>query len=158
MHGLSYLAFAAGYRRVSFVFIEDGQIATWQTSKRAATSPDEVADFAREFIDLLVPNFIVMEDVAAGTRKGAQAQALLAAIKSESENSKALLLSLKREKLFRTRYDEAVYLARHHPEFAEKIPKRSFCDREPYHMVLFEALALGHHAMQGGAMLPASKM
>lgn len=158
MRGLSYLAFAAGYRRVSFVCIEDGQLATWHTSKRAARDPDEAASFAREFIDLLLPNVIVMEDIAAGTRKGLKTQELLAAIRQEAERSEAQLMPLSREKLFRTRHDEAAYLVKHHPELADKVPVRSFCDREPHHMVLFEALALGHQAAQGGAMLVASKM
>ena len=158
MRGLSYLAFAAGYRRVSFVFIEDGQLATWHTSKRAARNPAEAADFAREFIDLLLPKVVVMEDFAAGTRKGDQAQALLQAIRDEAEKSDAQLLSLSREKLFRTRYDEAVYLVKYHPELEDKVQERSFCDREPHHVVLFEALALAHQAAQGGAMLLASKM
>ncbi len=158
MRGLSFLAFAAGYRRVSFVFIEDGQLATWQTSKRAALSPEEAASFAREFIDLLLPTFIVMEDTSGGTRKGAQAQAALGAIKEEAEKSNAQLIPMKREKLFRTRFDEARYLAGKHPEFESKVPSRSFQDREPHHMVLFEALALGHQAAQGGATFLASKM
>lgn len=158
MRGLSFLAFAAGYRRVSFVFIEDGHLATWHTSTRAAWDPDEAASFAREFIDLLLPTFIVMEDLSAGTRKGAQAQGMLKAIRNEAEQSKAQLLQLNRAKLFRTRHDEAAYLAKHYPELADKVPERSFCDREPYHMVLFEALALAHQAMQGGALLVASKM
>ena len=158
MRGLSFLAFAAGYRRVSFVFIEDGQIATWHTSKRAAWDPDEAASFAREFIDLLIPSFIVMEDITSGTRKGAQARALIEAIRTEAEHSNAQLLPLKREKLFRTRHDEAVYLVRYHPELADKVPERSYTDREPHHMVLFEALAFGHQAMQGGSLLVASKM
>ena len=100
MRGLSFLAFAAGYRRVSFVFIEDGQLATWQTSKRAALNPEEAASFAREFIDLLLPTFIVMEDTTAETRKGARTQALLKVIKDEAARSPARLLPMKREKLF----------------------------------------------------------
>ena len=158
MRGLSFLAFAAGYRRVSFVFIEDGQLATWQTSKRAALNPEEAASFAREFIDLLLPTFIVMEDTAAGTRKGERTQALLKAIMDEAAQSNAQLLPMKREKIFRTRFDEARYLAEKHPEFEGKVPSRTFRDREPHQMVLFEALALGHQAAQGGAMFLASKM
>ena len=158
MRGLSYLAFAAGYRRVSLVLIEDGQIATWHTSKRAARDPEDAGRFAREFIDLLGPTVVVMEDIASETRKGAQAKALLKAIRDEAERAKTQLLPLKREKLFRTRYDEAMYLVRFHPELEDKVKDRTFCDREPHQVVLFEALALAHQAAQGGSMLLASKM
>lgn len=65
---------------------------------------------------------------------------------------------MEREKLFRTRYDEAKYLISYYPEFADKLPQRGLCDREPHQMVLFEALALAHQAMQGGASLLARKM
>jgi len=158
MPGLSYLAFAAGYRRVSFVFIENGQLATWHTSKRAACTKEEAASFAQEFIELLVPNVIVLEDLGSETRKGANAQASLKAIREQAEQSKAQILLLEREKLFRTRYHEAAYLVRKHPEFEDKMPERTFCEREPHHMVLFEALALGHQASEGGAILLAQKM
>ena len=99
-----------------------------------------------------------MEDITSGTRKGVQARALLEAIRNEAEQSNAQLLPLKREKLFRTRHDEAAYLVKYHPELADKVPERSFTDREPHHMVLFEALAFAHQAMLGGALLVASKM
>ena len=55
-------------------------------------------------------------------------------------------------------FDEARYLADKHPEFENKVPSRTFRDREPHQMVLFEALSLGHQAAQGGAMFLASKM
>lgn len=158
MRGLSYLAFAAGYRRVSFVLIEDGQLATWHTSKRAASDPEEAATFAQEFIELLLPNAIILEDITKGTRKGKIARSLIAAMSEQAEQANAQIVMISREKLFRTRYDEARYLIRHYPEFEEKLPKRSFWDREPHQMVLFEALALAHHAMQGGALLLARKM
>lgn len=158
MGGLSYLAFAAGYRRVSFVLIEHGQLATWHTSCVAAREPAGAARFARDFIDLLDPDVIVMEDVAEGSLKGETALTLLEAIRKEAECSKAQLLLLKRELAFRTRRSEAEHLVRHYPDLADKVPKRKFCEREPHQMVLFEALAFAHQAKMGGAMLLASKM
>ena len=158
MPGLSYLAFAVGYRRVSFVLIEFGQLATWHTSCVAARDTENAAQFAQDFIDLLDPKVIVIEDVAAGTRKGSKATALIEVIRNEAEQSRAQLVALKREKLFRTRHAEALYLVKHYPELADKVPKRGYAEREPHHMVLFEALALAHQAAQGGALLLAAKM
>ena len=82
MQGLSYLAFAAGYRRISFVFVEYGQLATWHTSCVAARDAGNAAQFAQDFIDLLDPNVIIIEDIAAGTRKGPIAKALIEAIRN----------------------------------------------------------------------------
>lgn len=158
MPGLSYLAFAAGYRRVSFVLIENGQLATWHTSCKAARNADEAASFAHEFIDLLNPHVIVVEDVTRGTRKGAVAKTLIEAIRKEAEQSQAQMLALEREMLFRSRHAEAVCLVQHYPELADKVPKRRFFEREPYHMVLFEALALADQAVRGSTLLLASKM
>ena len=158
MQGLSYLAFAAGYRRISFVFVEYGQLATWHTSCVAARDAGNAAQFAQDFIDLLDPNVIIIEDIAAGTRKGPIAKALIEAIRNEAEQSRAQLVALKREKLFRTRYAEALYLVKHYPELADKVPKRGYAEREPHHMVLFEALALAHQTAQGGALFLATKM
>jgi hypothetical protein len=158
MRELSYLAFAAGYRRVSIALIENGQLATWHTSCKAAGDPEEAGLFAREFIDLLAPHVVVIEDIAAGTRKGATAQALLKAIREEADRSKAQVVALKRERLFRSRHAEAVYLVKHYPELCEKVRKRRHFDREPYHSVLFEALALADQALRGSALLLASKM
>lgn len=158
MRALSYLAFAAGYRRISFVLIEDGQLATWHTSCVAARDATQAAEFAQDFIDLLDPNVVVIEDIASGTRKGTKATALIDAIRKEAEQSRAQLVAVMREKLFRTRHAEALYLVKHYPELADKIPRRGHAEREPHHMVLFEALALAHQASQGGAMLIAAKM
>ena len=105
MRGVSYLAFAAGYRRVSFVFVEDGQLATWQTSKQAARTPELAASFAQEFIELLVPTVIVMEDLENATRKGETARELIAAMQEKARGAKCPLIVLAKEKLFRTRFD-----------------------------------------------------
>lgn len=158
MPGLSYLAFAAGYRRISFVFIENGELATWHTSCIAARDATRATQLAREFIELLAPNVIVIEDIRTGTRKGRKAREALEAIRAEAERSRAQLLPIERERLFRTRHDEAAYLVRHYPELTDKVPSRRFHEREPHQMVLFEALALGHQALQGSTMLIASKM
>lgn len=158
MRELSYLAFAAGYRRISFVFIEGGQLATWHTSCVAARDAAQASEFAKDFIDLLDPNVIVIENIEAGTRKGTKAMALIDAIRKEAEQSRSHLVAVVREKLFRTRYAEAVYLVKHYPDLADKVPQRGHAEREPHHMVLFEALALAHQAAQGGAMLLAAKM
>ena len=158
MPGLSYLAFAAGYRRVSLVLLENGKLATWQTSCKAARSPEDAALFAKDFIHLLSPHVVVMEDMASGTRKGATAQALLGAIREKADQSNAQVVALKREKLFRNRQAEADYLVKHYPDLADKVPRRRYFDREPHHSVLFEALALGDQALRGSALLLASKM
>jgi hypothetical protein len=158
MRELSYLAFAAGYRRVSFVLIENDQLATWHTSRNAAKTPEEAAHFARDFIDLLEPHIVVMEDVEAGTRKGATALAALDAIAKEARQSRARLVTLKRERLFRTRHAEACHLAQHYPDLADKVAERRYHDHEPYHSVLFEALALADQAKRGSALLLAQKM
>lgn len=158
MRTLSYLAFAAGYRRVSFVLIENGQLATWHTSKKAARSPDEATRFAAEFIDLLMPNVIVVEDVEARSRKGENTRVLVRAIREEANCSNSSVIALEREHLFRTRHDEATWLVTHYPELADKIPTRLQHEPEPYHSVLFDALALAHQAMQGSTLLLASKM
>ena len=38
-----------------------------------------------------------------------------------------------------------------YPELADKAPRREPLDREPYHSVLFEALALADQAINEGA-------
>lgn len=158
MQSLSYLAFAAGYRRISFVLIEDGLLATWHTSNIAAKSPDTAREFANEFINLFQPNVIVMEKLETTKRKGRNARLLLQEIYGQAEKAEGHFLSLKREKAFRNRQAEAEHLASLFPEVANKVPRRDYCKNEPHHMVLFEALALAHQAIRGGPTLLARHM
>lgn len=158
MPGLSYLAFAAGYRRVSFVLIENGNLATWHTSCLAAKSSATARAFANEFIDLFRPDVIVLEYEETAKRKSEKTRALLEAFRNEAERASARLVRLERVREFRTRQAEAEHLAKLYPEFADMVPRRGYCENEPHHAVLFEALALAHHAVRGGAMLLASKM
>ncbi|WP_442625212.1 hypothetical protein [Parasphingopyxis sp.] len=143
---------------MSFVFIEHGHLATWQTSCEAANAPADAACFAREFITLLIPNVVVIEDVPAKTQKSANTRALLEAIRVEAERGDVRLLSIERERPFRNREAEATYLAKQYPELADKVPKRRFFENEPHHSVLFEALALADQAVRGSSLLLASKM
>lgn len=158
MQNLSYLAFAAGYRRISFVLIEHGQLATWHTSCVAAKSTEAAREFTREFIEVFSPDVIVMEKLETAGRKGAKAKALLQVIRDEAEKANAQFLPLKRKNEFRTRQAEASNLVNLFPELADKVPHREYCDNEPHHMVLFEALALAHQAVRGGPMLLARQM
>jgi len=158
MQKVSYLAFAAGYRRISFVLIENGQLATWQTSCKAARKASSAARFAAEFIELLRPHIVVIEDFEAGTRKGKNALALLRAIEAILPGHEVQVIKLSREHLHQTRYDEAASLARHYPELRDKVPTRKFFEKEPHHTVLFEAAALAHEALEGGALMLARKM
>ncbi len=158
MRAVSYLAFAVGYRRISFVLIENEQLATWQTSCKAARDVVSAVRFAAEFIELLRPNVVVMEDFEAGTRKGKKALVLLHAIAAILPGHDVQVIKLSREHLHQTRYDEAASLALKYPELREKVPTRKFFEKEPHHTVLFEAAALARQAVEGGAMLLAQEM
>ncbi len=158
MRQISYLAFAVGYRRISFVLIENEELATWQTSCKAARDVVSAARFTAEFIELLRPNVVVMEDFETGTRKGKQALGVLRAIAAILPGHGVQVIKLSREHLHQTRYDEAASLAVRYPELADKVPSRKFFEKEPHHTVLFEAAALAHSAVEGGAMLLASEM
>jgi len=158
MKSLSYLAFAAGYRRISFVLIEDGLLATWHTSNIAAKNPKAARDFACEFINLFQPTVIVMEKLETTKRKGRNARQLLEEIQQQADQADAHFLTLEREKTFRNRQAEAAYLASLFPEVADKVPRRDYCENEPHHMVLFEALALAQQAIRGGPTLLARNM
>ena len=158
MKSFSYLAFAVGYRRVSLVLLQHGKLATWQTSCKAAEGVAETRAFAEEAMELLQPQVVVFEDIRSGTRKGKQSQRLMTAISEVAQNSAAHSVAIKRERLFRCRYAEAAHLAKCYPDLADKTPSRRFFDKEPHHVVLFEALALADQAVRGSSELLAANM
>ena len=140
------------------MLLQHGKLATWQTSCKAAASVSETKAFVHEALELLRPHVIVFEDIKAGTRKGKQSQRLMTAIAKVAGNSTAHSVAIKRERLFRCRYAEASHLAKCYPDLADKTPTRRFFDKEPHHVVLFEALALADQAVRGSSELLAANM
>ena len=158
MEKIKYLAFAVGYRRVSLVLLQNGRLVTWQTSCKAASNDRQVTRLVNDALNTLVPHVIVFEKIGDGSRKGKNATARLKVIAELADSYPAQVLCLERERLFASRFQEAEHLASRYPELADKVPYRRFFDREPHHVVLFEALALADQAMHGSSRLLASNM
>lgn len=150
MEGLSYLAFAAAYRRVGVVYMDGNEVIYWKMSSKAYGDFEYAAEFVGQLIEQFAPNVIITETLAHAQRKGAHTKAVIEAIAKAAARSPVLDLSIARENAYKNKYEEADALIDIHPVMAPLRPKvRNYFENEPRSTVLFEALSLAESVKRG---------
>ena len=150
MEGLSYLAFAAAYRRVGVIYVDGGEILYWKMSTKAAKSAILAAEFARSLIDEFSPNVVITEQLAYAQRKGKHTKLIIQSIATTAKGAAVLDMEVARENQYKNKYEEADALIERYPILAPLRPKvRKYYDNEPRSTVLFEALSLAESVKRG---------
>lgn len=141
--GLSYLAFAAAYRRVGVIYMIGDEVLFWKMSTKASMNDELAADFAQKLIHEFAPDVVITEKLAQALRKGRHTKNVIRSIASAAKNAKALDIEVARENQYKNKYEEADALIECYPILGPLRPKvRRYFDNEPRSTVLFEALSL----------------
>ncbi|NBB81347.1 MAG: hypothetical protein GVY36_18220, partial [Verrucomicrobia bacterium] len=124
--------------------LQDSHLVDWGIAIKAVKSASEFVGFVQTLINELKPDIVVTEKITETCRKGKRARSLISAIADIASHNPVLDVSVERPRGFPSKYEEAEYLVRKHPELIGYAPKqkRRLFDFEPRGMVLFEALAL----------------
>ncbi|MFC1320520.1 MAG: hypothetical protein G8D88_19600 [gamma proteobacterium symbiont of Ctena orbiculata] len=158
MTALNILSIAAASRRVGYVFLINGKLKDWRISEKAARSSEDAAYVSQQWINELKPEVVVTEKLENALRKGDKTKAIIAAIARTADHNYLLDVSVERSHEFKSKYEEAVALAKRYPEVAAWVPKkRRFFDNEPRNTVIFEALSLAEIVLRGKTDTPMSE-
>ena len=137
------LAIAVATGRVGYVFLVDKKLYGWSLSRKAASSAEQAARFANEWIDRMRPNVVVYEKITDRWRKGDAVRAAIEAIARVAEVEPLFDIAVQAPKRYANKFEEAEALANRFPELQPRVPKpRKLWDSEPRNTTLFEALAL----------------
>lgn len=143
------VAVASG--RAGWVLLQGDQLIDWGILRDATKSSNELVGTIQALINRLTPDVMVTEQPRPGGRKGAKTRQLISAVTTLASHNSVLDVCVPRPRRFPTKFDEAVALAKRHPELAGHVPKhkRRCFDYEPRSMILFEALALAEDVIHG---------
>ncbi len=129
--------------RVGFVVFDGDQPTDWGLSKKAAQSPDDLADVLSKWLTKYRPLAVVSEQLTPGTRKRGKTIELIAALASHLASAELLHVRIVRERPYKNKYIEADRIVARFPDLAPWKPVREhFYDNEPANTVIFEAIAL----------------
>ena len=145
------LAIAAASGRVGHVFFSGGRLRHWSTSRKASQDGVSAVEVVQTWINRLKPNVVVTEALD-GSRKGARAKAVTAAIGRIAAQNFLLDITVERVRRFENKYLEAQALADEFPEIGIWLPKaRRFWETEPRSAIYIDALVLAKQVIDGGA-------
>ena len=137
------LAIAVATGRVGYVFLVDKKLYGWSLSRKAASSAEQAARFAKDWIDRMRPDVVVYEKITDRCRKGDAVRAAIEAIARVAEVEPLFDVAIPRPHRFPNKFEEAEALANRFPELRLRVPKpRKLWDSEPRNTTIFEALAL----------------
>ena len=112
-------------------------------SQKASTGEDHAAIAAAGWIEQCRPDWVVLEDLSQGTRKGEASQANIAAMSDVARIARVTDRHVRRVQPHANKYVEARHLSERFPKLAPLCPpKPKLWDSEPRVMIVFEALAL----------------
>jgi hypothetical protein len=144
------LALSAVCDRVAMVYLEDDRLHDWRTSRRAARSPLEMANYTQRIIATYQPDVLVTEQVLTHHKSVATRKLIAAAADQAADASDLLDVSIARERRYPNAFEEAKALAKAYPPALYWLPKRRrIFDPQPRVMVQFEALSLAHSIATG---------
>ncbi|NOX40113.1 MAG: hypothetical protein GXP05_06260 [Alphaproteobacteria bacterium] len=94
------------------------------------------------------PEALVVENVGFKSRKSQTTIRNIHAILDEGRDANLIVCPVLRKKRFKNKYEEAVALAKCHPEMVTYLPvrNRKCFDTEPRKLIYFEALSMAHLA------------
>lgn len=137
------MGFAVGTGKIGFAYLVDGELMDWRLSIKASRSFDGAFKQALDWIIYYRPEMIVLEQIEAGSRKGAYSVLLVEAIESAANNANVEVVRIPRPASCPNKYAEAAELADEFPQIASWLPKkRRLWETEPRNIIYFEALAL----------------
>lgn len=142
MESLSFLGFAAAYRRVGVVYFADNDVQFCQMSRKAALDCRYTQSFAQQMIDTFSPDVIVTECFAKARHKGQHTKQVICVLGDVAERNPILNVAVERRQSYQNKYEEATALAKRYPALAAMTPTRRLYDNEPRSTVIFEALSL----------------
>ena len=105
------LAIAVATGRVGYVFLVDKKLYGWSLSRKAASSAEQAARFANEWIDRMRPNVVVYEKITDRWRKGDAVRAAIEAIARVAEVEPLFDIAVQRPKRYANKFEEAEALA-----------------------------------------------
>lgn len=159
MERLSFIAFAAAYRRVGIVYVVGDDVRHWKISCSGGRDCDGARKLAQNMIDRWQPDVVVTERTISAVHKSPRTKAITAAIARVAEDKPMLNIAIERQNDFKNKYEEAAHLVGKHPQLAVLRPKpRRLFDPEPRSTVVFEALSLIESVKRGPTQRLAAAM
>jgi len=124
------------------------KVQSWKMLRMSGLGAAEAQHQTRNWIRVMNPEALITENVGLSSRKSKNTIRVLHAIANEGRNANLIVLTIRRQRQFKNKYEEAMALAELYPEMAQCIParKRKCFDCEPRKMIFFEALSLFHIA------------
>lgn len=137
------LSVAARSGRLGCVLLDRGRLEGWTTSERGAQTATAAATRLQGWIASFEPDVLVSENPDASCRKGGRQRAILHAFAATGDELPLLNIVVQRRRRFENFYLEAADLVRRFPQLEPDLPvKPPIWKKEPYRLVIFEALAL----------------
>jgi len=141
------LSVAARSGRIGCVLLEGQALKGWTTSERGARSAVAAVQRLRGWVRTFEPEVLVSENPDADSRKGGRQLSILRAFVEVGDDLAILNLVVQRQRRFPNFYLEAADLACRFPDLAHEVPRKPpIWKKEPYRLVIFEALALARDA------------
>ena len=143
------LSVAVAYGKIAYVFLIDGELKDWQSSKEASLEPARGRSFLRRAVMRLEPDFVVTEDPFGPTRKRGKSRSVLYALTQELTDSAMVHRLIRRDQSFANKYAEARALAERFPAIAPWLPKTpKLWMSEPRNTIYFEALSMAVRVLE----------
>ncbi len=137
------MALASRSKRLACLIFAGQDLKVWHCSSQGAQSPEAAAMQFKIWVQKYKPDVVVFEDMHSARRKGERQKLILKALYNVARNRRVKHYKVRREKVHRNRYDEAVTLAKRFPALKHLVPARPpIWQAEARTLVLFEALAL----------------
>jgi predicted metallo-beta-lactamase superfamily hydrolase len=142
------MAVAAATGRIGCVLLVGSNVEQCKMLRRSGLKSGIATQYARGWIRDMEPEALVTEDVGFSSRKSKTTIRNIHAIIAEGRKADLVIYPVLRTKKFKNKFDEALALAKRHPEMTEYLPKRNrkCFDTEHRKLILFEALSMAHAA------------
>ena len=144
------LAMAAASTKLGYVFLIDGTLFDWGSSKDASDSPRQAYQYTAKKIAYYRPELVVTELVTDESKKGQYSRSLINQIMKAAQDADVPWSVVVREQRHANKFKEAQVLAERFPELKASLPpRRRWWQTEDQRMIIFEALSLGLTVVDG---------
>jgi len=142
------IAVAAATGRIGCVLLVGAKVTQCKMLRRSRLKSEIAARQVQVWIRNMHPEALVTEDVGFNSRKSKTTIRNIHAILDEGRNANLIVYPVLRKKRFKNKYEEAVALAKYHPDMVTYLPvqNRKCFDTEPRKLIYFEALSMAHVA------------
>ncbi len=144
---LAVMALTVRAGRMAYVLLIDEIVKDLALSRVATRNEESACAKLDEWLRLLRPNAVVIEDYRMDCKKSDKTKRVIRAIKHRLEQYSVDVFEAPRTQEYRNIYDEARWYGKCFPEVAHLVPKRREpWASEPSTVIYFEALALARLA------------